>query len=76
MDNLLNIYSYRKFPRDGWVIGEKRILPPNAFVDENDWVDSLSEFYPDIMKKSRERYPLPLQPLVYKLIDFLNKENG
>jgi hypothetical protein len=70
--NGLSFYSYRKFPSDGWIIDGKHIFPPNAFMNENDWVDSLSEFFPDMMERLQEKYPLPLQPLVYKLINFLN----
>jgi len=47
----LCIESWRSFPHDGWIFNNEKILPPNAFMDEYEWIVSLRSVYPERIEK-------------------------
>ena len=42
----LNYYSWRDHPSDGWLVEGRRMHPPNAYVDEIDFIKQFIKFFP------------------------------
>jgi len=80
----LSLDSIRSFPANGWNIKGKKILPPNAFTSEENWIISVKELYSEIVskiiliidkeKKGSITYQYLIRHAVLKLINKLNRE--
>jgi len=84
MNLSLCIESWRSFPQDGWIVNGEKVLPPNAYLDEYDWIVNLRHVYPDRIEavlKKIDKYKRDstyhawlVRHAAFKLIARLNRE--
>ena len=44
------------YPRDGWKINNKKIFPPNAYMDYNSWLSHVVDAFPKLREWLNQKW--------------------
>ncbi|MFA5177044.1 MAG: hypothetical protein WC440_02705 [Candidatus Omnitrophota bacterium] len=77
----LDLYSYRNYPKEGWAINGRNVLPPSAYMEEIYWLNHILSIFPklktmDIFASGRVLTVYQIREIVFKLIQYFNQKTG